>query len=66
MAKHSKSQIALEYALARSILWSLGALPRRAAIAVGLGIGNLAYHLPGKLRQAGLRNLEIAFPDKSE
>jgi KDO2-lipid IV(A) lauroyltransferase len=66
MAKHSKSQIALEYALARSILWSLGVLPRRAAIAVGLGIGNLAYHLPGKLRQTGLRNLQIAFPDKSE
>ena len=66
MAKHSKTQIALEYALAKSILWSLGALPRRAAIAVGLGVGFIAYHLPGKLRRTGQRNLEIAFPDKSE
>jgi hypothetical protein len=66
MAKHSKFQIALEYALARSILAILGALPRRAAIAVGLGVGHIAYRLPGNLRRTGHRNLEIAFPDKSE
>jgi len=66
MSKHSKFQIALEYALARSILASLGVLPRRAALAVGLGIGHLAFHLPGNLRRTGRRNLEIAFPDMPE
>ena len=63
MAKHSKLQIALEYWLARVILSSLGALPRRAAIAVGIGISRVAYLLLGRLRRTGVRNLEIAFPE---
>jgi len=65
MAKNTKFQIALEYTLAKSMLGSLGLLPRPAAIAVGLGLGRLAYHLPGNLRRTGERNLGIAFPDKS-
>jgi len=63
MAKHSKSQIVLEYALARSILASLGALPRLVAVAFGVTVGRVAYLLPGSLRRTGERNLEIAFPD---
>jgi KDO2-lipid IV(A) lauroyltransferase len=66
MAKHSKLQIALEYACARSILFGLGAAPRSVAIAVGLTIGRLGYLLSGKLRRTGQRNLEIAFPDLPE
>ncbi len=66
MAKHGKLQIALEYGLAKAILASLGVLPRRAAIAVGLSVGRIAYYLPGNLRRTGERNLEIAFPEKTE
>ncbi|MGI8835599.1 MAG: lysophospholipid acyltransferase family protein [Pyrinomonadaceae bacterium] len=66
MAKHSKLQSALEYSLARVILSSLGALPRRAAITVGVGIGRIAYLLPGNLRRTGERNLKIAFPDMDQ
>lgn len=63
MPKHGKLQIALEYALARTILSSLGILPRSLAIAVGLTIGRLGYQLSGRLRRTGQRNLEIAFPE---
>lgn len=63
MAKHGKLQIALEYALARTILSGLGWLPRPIAIAIGLTIGRVGYLMPGNLRRTGERNLEIAFPD---
>jgi KDO2-lipid IV(A) lauroyltransferase len=66
MAKHGKLQIALEYALARTILSGLGLLPRSLAIATGLSIGRLGYLLTGNLRRTGQRNLEIAFPDMIE
>ena len=66
MAKHGKLQIALEYALARTILSGLGVLPRPVAIALGLAIGRLGYLFPGSLRRTGQRNLEIAFPDMIE
>ena len=66
MAKHGNLQIALEYALARTILSSLGILPRSLAIAVGLALGRAGYHLAGKLRRTGQRNLEIAFPELPE
>jgi KDO2-lipid IV(A) lauroyltransferase len=63
MAKHSKFQIALEYALARLILAGFGALPRSAAVAFGVAIGRISYVLLGRLRRTGERNLEIAFPE---
>lgn len=66
MAKHSKLQSSLEYSLARVILSSLGALPRRVAITVGVGIGRIAYLLPGNLGRTGQRNLQIAFPDMDQ
>lgn len=65
MGRSSKLKIALEYALARAILSSLGTLPRRAAIAFGLAIGHVAYFFAGSLRRTGERNLEMAFPDMS-
>jgi len=66
MAKPGKLQTSLEYALARTILSSLGILPRPVAIAVGLTIGWLAYLLAGDLRRTGRRNLELAFPEMPE
>lgn len=66
MAKPGKLQTTLEYAVARVILSGLGSLPRPLAIWIGLTIGRLGYLMPGRLRQTGLRNLEIAFPDLPE
>jgi len=66
MAKPGKFQASIEYAIARSLLSGIGALPRRAALGVGSIIGRLGYLLPGKLRRTGLRNLAIAFPEMTE
>jgi KDO2-lipid IV(A) lauroyltransferase len=41
-------------------------MPRRLARECGAGIGWLAYHLLGRLRRTGLRNLELAFPQWTE
>jgi KDO2-lipid IV(A) lauroyltransferase len=45
---------------------AVGMLPRTAARAVGAGIGTLAWVALGRLRGVGLRNLELAFPEKTE
>ena len=66
MAKKSSPQIWLEYAAARTVLGFLRILPRKTAIWLGISVGRLAYHLLGKLRGVGLRNLELAFPERSE
>ena len=58
MAKKSSTQIWLEYAAAWTILGFLGIVPRNAAIWFGVSVGRLAYHLLGRLRRVGLRNLE--------
>jgi KDO2-lipid IV(A) lauroyltransferase len=65
MAKKSSSQIWLEYAAARAVLGFLSILPRDAAIWLGVSVGRLAHHLLGRLRHVGLRNLELAFPEKN-
>ena len=41
------------------------ALPKNVAVALGRGMGATAYHALGELRRTGLRNLELAFPEKS-
>jgi KDO2-lipid IV(A) lauroyltransferase len=56
----------LEDAALRLMVGAIGVLPRRAARAVGAGIGAIAWRLLGRLRQTGLRNLEIAFPEKAK
>lgn len=66
MAKPGRIQGALEYAAVRSLLAVLGVLPRRTAIAVGLGMARIAYALTGRLRRTGERNLLLAFPEMSE
>jgi len=65
MSKHGRIQTAFEYAAARTLLSGLGWMPRSMAISAGLGIGRIAYNVGGRLRRAGTRNLELAFPDMS-
>lgn len=66
MAKRGKLQTTLEFALARTIISGLGALPRPAAVSLGLLLGRVACFLPGGLKRTGEINLRIAFPEKSE
>ena len=66
MAKPGNVQASIEYAVARTILSGLGILPRQVAIGVGQTLGLVGYHLLGKLRRTGQRNLEIAFPEMPE
>ncbi len=49
----------------RGLAGVVGALPRGAARAVGAGIGWLAWVLLPRLGRVGMRNLEIAFPEKT-
>jgi len=66
MANKSKPQAWIEYAVVRTLLGTLRVLPMKAAIFVGVTIGSLTYHALGKLRRVGMRNLELAFPEKTE
>ena len=49
----------------RGLVGVVGALPRALARAVGAGIGWVCWWLLGGLRKTGLRNLEMAFPEKT-
>ena len=49
----------------RSMVALLGLLPRSAARGVGAGIGATAFRLLSRLRKTGLRNLELAYPQKT-
>ncbi|MDQ5845800.1 MAG: lysophospholipid acyltransferase family protein [Acidobacteriota bacterium] len=66
MAKPGKLQAWLEYAAARPILGALGLMPPRAAMRLGQVVGRIAYLVAADLRQTGRRNLELAFPEKTE
>lgn len=66
MEKHGKLQIAVEYAVTRSVLVALGLLPRQLALFAGRCVGRIAYGLSDRLRATGHRNLELAFPEWSE
>src|SRR5580692_655020 len=54
-----------EYALAWLIITLIGALPRPLARAAGITLAWTVYLLHIRLRRVGMRNLELAFPDKS-
>ena len=56
----------LEYALAWLIVKSIGALPRPLARLTAISLGWMVYLLHGKLRRVGMRNLALAYPDKSK
>ena len=53
----------LEYALVWPVVKILGALPRPLARTLGILLAGAVYHLHGRLRKVGLRNLEIAYPE---
>ena len=55
----------LEYAPVWLLVRVLGLLPRPVARALGIALARLVYALHGRLRRVGMRNLEIAFPEKS-
>lgn len=55
----------LEYAAAWPFIKILGALPRPAARAFAIALALIIYRLHGRLRRVGMRNLELAFPQKS-
>jgi len=55
----------LEYAPVWLMVKALGALPRPWARACGITLGWLTYLLHIRLRHVGMRNLALAFPEKS-
>jgi KDO2-lipid IV(A) lauroyltransferase len=55
----------VEYGLAWLLVKSVGALPRPLARAAAISIAWTVYLLHRKLRRVGMRNLELAFPEKS-
>jgi Kdo2-lipid IVA lauroyltransferase/acyltransferase len=56
----------LEYAAAWPFIKLLGLMPRRLSRAFGIGLGRAVYLLHLRLRRVGMRNLALAFPDKTE
>ncbi|MBS1853245.1 MAG: lysophospholipid acyltransferase family protein [Acidobacteria bacterium] len=56
----------IEYALAWPILKFLSLLPRSLARATAITVAWIVYVLHVRLRHVGLRNLELAFPEKSK
>jgi len=56
----------LEYAAAWPFIKILGILPRPLARAAGIGLAWVVYLLHVRLRQVGMRNLALAFPEKTE
>jgi KDO2-lipid IV(A) lauroyltransferase len=65
MAKKSKSLISVEYIAARAAFAMLGVLPRNAALKFCMGLMRVLPLVLKNLRRTGLRNLEIAYPEKS-
>jgi Kdo2-lipid IVA lauroyltransferase/acyltransferase len=55
----------LEYAAAWPFIKILGILPRPLARAFGISLGWMVYALHVRLRRVGMRNLELAFPEKT-
>lgn len=56
----------LEYAAAWPFIKILGLMPRRLSRAFGIGLGGAVYLLHVRLRWVGMRNLALAFPEKTE
>jgi KDO2-lipid IV(A) lauroyltransferase len=55
-----------EYWVVRLLVGLLGAMPRGAARAIGAGIGAAALGAMGRLRETGLENLRLAYPEKTD
>jgi len=54
---------AAEFAVVWLFVQGVRLLPRNVARATGAAIGAIAFHVLGRLRRVGLRNLELAFPE---
>lgn len=52
-----------EFLPAFLLLKSLGFLPRAAAVSVSRAVARVIYHLHGRLRRTGHRNLQMAMPE---
>jgi Kdo2-lipid IVA lauroyltransferase/acyltransferase len=61
---HTPMRHKLEYLPVWLIVKVMGVLPRRLAHWKGIILAMLVYALHGKLRRVGMRNLEIALPEK--
>jgi Kdo2-lipid IVA lauroyltransferase/acyltransferase len=55
----------IEYAAAWLIVKFVGALPRPLARAAGIALGWITYFFHRRLRWVGMRNLALAYPEKS-
>jgi Kdo2-lipid IVA lauroyltransferase/acyltransferase len=55
----------LEYAAAWPFIKILGVLPRQLSRAFAIALAQAFYLLHDRLRRVGMRNLELAFPEKS-
>ena len=55
----------LEYAVAWPAIKILGALPRSWSRALAISLAGMVYLLHSRLRHVGMRNLELAFPEKT-
>jgi len=55
-----------EFAVVWLAVRVLGVLPRGLAREIGAAVGALAFRGLGRLRKVGLRNLALAFPEKTE
>ncbi len=56
----------IEYIPARLLLALLGLLPRRVALTVCRIIARIIYHMHGRLRRVGHRNLSMTMPELGE
>ncbi len=56
----------VEYELVVLVVRALGRMPRAMARLVAGMLAWVVYHLLGRLRRVGRRNLELAFPEQSE
>jgi Kdo2-lipid IVA lauroyltransferase/acyltransferase len=52
----------VEFAIVWLFVHAMRLLPRTMARTIGAGIGAIAFHVLGRLRRVGIRNLELAFP----
>ena len=65
MAKKSNTIITIEYAAARVGLGLMGLLPRALAVRLGIVILRSTSYVLKSIRRTGMRNLEIAYPEKT-
>jgi len=56
----------LEFAFVWIFVRTLSLLPRHASRSIGAATGAFAYSVLGRLRETGLRNLKIAFPEQTD